>query len=149
MAGRNNFRFEGIEEVQQLLDALPKALGQKTLQGILRKNAKPLIERGRQLAPKDDGDLQKSLGTLSGRGAGKGVSIYVGPRRSNAFKGYHAHLVEFGTAARQTKDGRSTGTMPAQPFWRPAFDQTRDDIITGIRLDIKAILESNFQGLNF
>lgn len=33
----------------------------------------------------------------------------------------HGHLVEFGTAERQHKDGTSTGKMPAKPFLLPAW----------------------------
>ena len=33
----------------------------------------------------------------------------------------HAHLVEGGTGERRHKDGTSTGTMPAKPFFNPAF----------------------------
>lgn len=149
MAARNTFQFQGFKEVEQLLDALPKRLGEKTLQSILRKNAQPLIARGRELVPRRKGEVAKSLGVVAGRGAGRGTSIYVGPRRSKAFQGYAAHLIEFGTAPRTQKNGRRTGSMPAQPFWRPAFDQTKDTILAGIRLDIKTLLESNFQGLTF
>ncbi len=149
MPAKNTFQFEGFKEVEQLLDALPKKLGEQTLQKILRKNAQPLIQRGRELVPRRKGEIAKSLGVVAGRGAGRGTSIYVGPRRSKAFQGYAAHLLEFGTAPRVKKNGQSTGSMPASPFWRPAFDQTKDQIIAGIRLDIKAVLDSNFQGLNF
>jgi HK97 gp10 family phage protein len=145
----NNFRFDGIKEVQQLLDALPKRLGEKTLSKVLRRAARPLIDRGKELVSRDDGDVAKSLGVIAGRGAGRGQSVYVGPRRSGIFKGYHAHLLEYGTAPRVRKDGKSTGTMPARPFWRPAYDQTIEQVIASIRLDIKAILESDFKGLTF
>lgn len=149
MPARNNFRFEGVREVEQLLDALPKRVGERELQKILRRNAKPLIARGRELAPVNDGDLKKSLGTIAGRGAGRGVSVYVGPRRSSAFKGYAGHLVEFGTAPRFKADGTATGSVPARPFWRPAFEQTKDQVLAGIRLDIQQLLTSNFQGVRF
>ncbi|MCC2547714.1 HK97 gp10 family phage protein [Hymenobacter sp. BT175] len=149
MAAKNTFQFQGFKEVEQLLDALPKRLGEKTLQSILRKNARPLIQRGRELVPRNKGTVAKSLGTIAGRGAGRGTSVYVGPRRSKAFNGYAAHLIEFGTAPRVRKDGRATGSMPAQPFWRPAFEQTKDQVIAGIRLDIKAVLDGNFKDLNF
>ncbi len=33
----------------------------------------------------------------------------------------HAHLVEGGTVERQHKDGTSTGTMAAKPFFNPAW----------------------------
>jgi HK97 gp10 family phage protein len=146
---KNNFRFEGIKEVEALLDALPKRVGPRELTKVLRKNAKPLIERGRELVPKRKKSVSKSLGVIAGRGAGKGVSVYVGPRRSKGQNGYAAHLIEFGTAARVRKDGRSTGSMPANPFWRPAWEQTKDQVVAGIKLDIQALLDNNFKDVNF
>ncbi|MBG8552354.1 HK97-gp10 family putative phage morphogenesis protein [Hymenobacter guriensis] len=145
----NNFRFEGFKEVQQILDALPKKLGPKVISGIMRSAAKPLIERGRELAPKDDGDLRASLGVLAGRGAGRGSSVYVGPRRSEKYKGYAAHLIEYGTAPRKTESGKSTGSTPARPFWRPAFDQTKDEIIERIRKNLRLVLDSDFRNVDF
>lgn len=146
---KNTLVFKGIKEIELLLDALPKRVGEKQLQKVLRKNARPLIARGRELVPKRKGAVAKSLGTIAGRGQGKGVSVYVGPRRSAAFSGYAAHLIEFGTAARVRKDGRSTGSMPASPFWRPAWEQTKEQIVAGIRLDINALLDNNFQDVSF
>ncbi len=37
----------------------------------------------------------------------------------------HAHLVEGGTAPRMHKDGTTTGTMPAAPFFNPAWRLNR------------------------
>ena len=38
---------------------------------------------------------------------------------------HHAHLVEGGTKPRRHKDGTSTGTMPAAPFFNPAWRLNR------------------------
>lgn len=149
MPANNNLQFQGFREAEQLLDALGKKVGGRELQKILRNNLQITVERGRELVPRDDGDLAKSLGVINGRGAGRGVSVYGGPRRSSAYKGYHGHLVEFGTAPRFDKDGNSTGTMPAQPFWRPAWDQTKDQVLEGIRLDLQRLLTSDFSSVRF
>lgn len=41
-----------------------------------------------------------------------------------------AHLVEQGTKERRHKSGKSTGRMPASPFMKPAFEQTKDQVRT-------------------
>jgi len=43
-----------------------------------------------------------------------------------------AHLFEFGTAERTTKDGRKTGRMRATPFLRPAVDGMSDDEVAKV-----------------
>ena len=46
----------------------------------------------------------------------------------------HAHWLEYGTAQRQqATTGRSTGTMPAQPFFRPAVDSKLSEAAELIR----------------
>lgn len=56
----------------------------------------------------------------------------------------HAHLVEGGTEARQHKDGTSTGTMPAQPFFNPAWRLNRKRLEQRInRVLRKAIREAS------
>lgn len=151
--------MQGVEEIEKVLAGLPGKFGEQVVLKVLRKSAKPLINEAKQRAPKDDGDLQKSIGTISGRGGGKGKQIYVGPKRGGGFKGYHAHLVEYGTAPRKldkphvvTIGGRTvtithTGTMPAKPFMRPAFDTKIDEVQEVIATEFRSILQSGFKGV--
>lgn len=56
----------------------------------------------------------------------------------------HAHLVEGGTAPRLRKDGSTTGTMPAKPFFNPAWRLNRRRLQTRInRLLRKAFREAS------
>ena len=153
------FEMKGVNEIEKVLAGLPGKFGEQTVLKTLRKSAKPLIQEAKRRAPKDDGDLQKSIGTISGRGGGKGKQIYVGPKRGGNFKGYHAHLVEYGTAMRKlakptlVKIGGKmvtithTGSMPAQPFMRPAYDTKIDEVQEVIRTEFRSILESGFKGV--
>ena len=55
----------------------------------------------------------------------------------------HSHLVEGGTGERQHKDGTPTGTMPAKPFFNPAYRLNRDRIRRRLRRIInKAIKDA-------
>jgi HK97 gp10 family phage protein len=40
----------------------------------------------------------------------------------------HAHLGEYGTVPRFRKSGGTTGQMPARPFFRPAEEQSRNEV---------------------
>ncbi|HWL56535.1 MAG TPA: HK97-gp10 family putative phage morphogenesis protein [Paracoccus sp. (in: a-proteobacteria)] len=56
----------------------------------------------------------------------------------------HAHLVEGGTKPRLHKDGTTTGTMPAQPFFNPAWRLNRTRLQARInRLLRKAMREAS------
>ncbi|MBL4928002.1 HK97-gp10 family putative phage morphogenesis protein [Fuscibacter oryzae] len=55
----------------------------------------------------------------------------------------HAHLVEGGTEKRHHKDGTSTGAMPAQPYFNPAWRLNKARLLRRInRLLHKAIKEA-------
>lgn len=152
------FKFQGNKDIEAVLAAIQGKFGEQVVLKTLRKAAKPLINEAKQKAPKDDGDLQKSIGYINGRGSGKGQQIYVGPRRG-LYNGYHAHLVEYGTGMRKlseprivTINGRTvtithTGSMPAQPFMRPAYDAKIGEVQDEIAKEFRSILDSNFKGV--
>ena len=140
-----NLQFNGLTELRDVLDALPGKLGRQVVGQILRKAEKPLIAAAKAKAPKADGDLIKSIGGIAGRGGGKGEQRYVGPRRGGPNKGYAGHLVEYGTGPRRQKDGTSTGSMPAQPFMRPAYEETKEQIVEIIKQECGAIIADSFR----
>lgn len=41
---------------------------------------------------------------------------------------HHAHLLEFGTQQRKTKDGKNTGTVEARPFLFPTFVEEKEAV---------------------
>lgn len=62
----------------------------------------------------DPGNLKKSLGIYTKKKDRGAAVVYVGPRvGKSGHDGYYAHMVEFGTRY-----------QPAQPFMRPAIQQT-------------------------
>ncbi|MDO7888285.1 HK97-gp10 family putative phage morphogenesis protein [Hymenobacter cheonanensis] len=162
-----NLSFVGIEELSQVLDGLAgdKKLSGKVVRGILGKAAKPIIQKAQELAPKEDGDLQKSIGTIPGRGQGKGEQVYVGPRRGGRYKGYAGHLVEYGTAPHLIRAKAAGGQLhlrgnvfveqvhhpgaAAKPFMRPAFDSKKDEAIGIIKDECRIIIESEFKSIKF
>jgi HK97 gp10 family phage protein len=160
-----NLSFTGISELTEVLDALAgdKKLSGKVVRGILNKAAKPIIQKAKELAPKEDGDLQKAIGTIPGRGQGKGEQVYIGPRRGGRFKGYAGHLVEYGTAPHIIRAKAAGGQLhlrgnvfaeevqhpgaTAKPFMRPAFDSKKDEAIGIIKDECKAIILDGFKSV--
>jgi HK97 gp10 family phage protein len=160
-----NLSFVGIEELSQVLDGLAgdKKLSGKVVRGILNKAAKPIIVDAQSRVSKKDGDLQKAIGAIAGRGRGKGEQIYVGPRRGGRFKGYAGHLVEYGTAPHIIKAKAAGGHLRlhgnvfveevhhpgavAKPFMRPAFDSKKDEAIGIIKDECKKIILDGFKSV--
>ena len=160
-----NLSFTGIEELGEVLAGLAgdKKLSNKVVRGILSKAAKPIVQKAQELAPKEDGDLQKAIGTIPGRGQGKGEQVYIGPRRGGRFKGYAGHLVEYGTAPHVIRAKAAGGQLhlrgnvfveevhhpgaAAKPFMRPAYDTKKDEAIGIIKDECKAIILDEFKSV--
>jgi HK97 gp10 family phage protein len=103
----------GFEEIDQVLANLPAQLSKSVLQGTFKEAAKPLLEEAKRLVPVHEGDLQDSLGIVSGKKSGvEDVAVYVGPRY-NKRHGFIGAFIEYGTSKKA-----------AHPFMRPAYDKT-------------------------
>ena len=98
-----------------------------------KKAAKPLVDLAKSLVPVGKtGNLRKSIGSKMVRGD---IAIIVGARTGGANKGYHGHLVEFGTSLRKDrrhKSGKSVGRMPAAAFFKEAMDRTEKEVFDTI-----------------
>ena len=136
---RTIIRVTGIKEIDNCLQAMPLALKDRTLQNAGAAAAKPLIEKAKLLAPEGPtGNLVDSIGIVKGRfnqvqSLQREVgAVTAGPRRGK-FKGYAAHLVEYGTKPRFTKGkgkirkvkNAFRGVMKKTPFMEPAFNATK------------------------
>lgn len=115
------FNVTGAGVVRRRLAELEPKLRRKYMRQALTKAATPLLRRAKELVPKDEGKLKRSLRK----------KIRVNPKKTYGIVGAeysiapHQHLVERGTVARTHKSGKSTGVMPARPFMRPAWMATR------------------------
>ena len=94
------------------------------------------------------GNLRESIGFIQRDKSGYGKAMrLIGARVYGPYKGYHAHLIEEGTADRSKKRKKTvtaTGEKyapnvgPARPFMRPAFEQGRSiytQILTKLTTD--------------
>ena len=78
------------------------------------------------MGDKRPGALKRAIKVFSEKGTKDISRLRVGVDYKIA---PHAHLVEFGTKARTRKKRGSTGTMPAFPFMRPAFESTKERVL--------------------
>ncbi len=117
-AGRST--MSGVRELDKLLKKLPERVARNVVRGAVRKAGKVVETEMRTRAPVGPtGNLKASIGQIGVRQPDKRKVVRtVGALRGGGFKGYHAHLVEFGTVK-----------MPARPFIRPAWDQTQGEAL--------------------
>lgn len=118
--------LQGAKELEEALRELPKRLAKGAIRRALLKALEPIAEDARARVHRLRGFILRAIGVSTvlsrrqrkQRSTMKGdIEAYVG-----AAPARHAHLLEFGTGPRQTKDGKSTGQARAFPFLRPAWE---------------------------
>lgn len=113
--------FDGMDALIRSLEALPDTLTREAEQ-IVDDAAEEMAADVVQRYPLRDGDLRR--GVVVDRSAGSRLKTKV---RSRA---QHAHLYEYGTVERfHARNGKSVGTMPAQPTFIPAAQRHRKRMV--------------------
>ena len=96
----------GIKEIDMALSKLEKKINKRVMKKAMRKSVAEYRKAVRKRVPKRTGNLRKSL-TTDVKIMGKSPPILRGRMffsRTKGKKGYHAHLVEYGTGERVVKD---------------------------------------------
>lgn len=140
--------FTGVREIDRTLRNLPKELSHQILGAAHLAASKPLVEKEKLLAPEGPtGNLVDSIGAMktSIKKANAVGEVIVGPRKKGQYKGFHAHMVEYGTRQRQTKKGANRGKMTPEPFAAPSFEQTKDQVEKNISVQIGKKLVSRMK----
>jgi hypothetical protein len=122
-------RLTGHQDVDKVLRGLPLQVNHRVLQAAHTSAAKVLVTAEKLAAPEGPtGNLVDSIGVIKtpfGRAGALG-EINVGPRRGR-YKGYAAHLVEYGTKRRSYR-GANRGVMPKRPFALPSWMRVKDKV---------------------
>lgn len=119
----------GIKSIDECLRLLPLEMSEKVLSQAHSDAAFPLVAAAHYLAPVGKtGNLADSIGIekVGLKRGGEIGSIVVGARRRGQYRGYHAHLIEYG---KTNRDG--TRTQP-KPFMSTAFNNTKAEVESGI-----------------
>jgi HK97 gp10 family phage protein len=123
--------IKGIEEVADLLLTVTPRESRNILRRTTVTIARTVRDEVRKRAPVGPtGNLQRSIKSKRNSDERTLISAQVYADRSGgrSGKGYHSHLVEFGTRPRQKQSGAYSGVGPAQPFINPAADSLRGEI---------------------
>ncbi|MFB3788470.1 MAG: HK97-gp10 family putative phage morphogenesis protein [bacterium] len=135
-----NIEMRGWREIQASFAQLGKAGRLKNVhRKALYAGGVVIRARARELCPVKTGRLRKAIQVKRHRGTPETTHVSVG---IDYRKVRYGHLVEFGSPGRETKSGKSTGPMPAQPFMRPAFEATKEEVTNAIQnKTIEAVYE--------
>ena len=127
-------RIEGLEEVLERLDNL---IDENTLEKALGQACAIVEATAKQKAPKDTGELRRSITSRVEQQGDDFVGIVYTPLE-------YAPYVEYGTGLFAEEGGRadtpwsyqndkgewvSTSGMKPQPYMRPALDENREEIL--------------------
>ncbi len=124
---------EALEKALRDLGSDPEI--RKTLKSALLQAGEVMARAARRRAPKGktrrlaegiDVSLQLSRRQRSsGQKPGpNGAVAYLGAKPIGP-----AVLIEFGTTKRHWRNGKSTGHVPPHPFMRPAFEETKAEVL--------------------
>lgn len=123
------FELDGWDRFLKAVQSLPDKQKRSELLKIMRRVARPTVNAAKAFVPKREKKLERSIGVITSRSRTY-PSVYAGPRVKGSHEGFHGHLVEFGTGPRVRKDGSYAGQMPAQPYMRPAYEQTKGQAVS-------------------
>lgn len=136
---RQTFKIEGLAELDEALQELPKATARNVLKRVLVEQGQPIKDAGEALAPRLTGGLKESyaVGTkLSRRQKSQNskesdVEVYIGP----------------GPAAKAVQTEFGNAHQAAQPHLRPAFDGNVMKVLSGIKTSLENEIEKARQRL--
>lgn len=119
---------EGLDEAVRRVRSLTSSLEAKEVEQVLVKGMRVVRDEAKQRVPVRTGLLKSAIKARIGKRRGKFVA--------NAFaavdykKAPHAYLVEYGTRRSQAK-----------PYFRPAWDNKKDQVKKQIEEDLRKLLE--------
>lgn len=133
MAG-GSMKLDGFKELHDTLGQFKKGTERAILRRTATKALAPFVERAKQLAPVDDGHLRDSIVI--------GNSLTKNARREAKRDPVQGVRVFAGTSDRNGVP-REYGTWrtQAQPFMRPAFDATKDQMLDIVKVELRADIE--------
>lgn len=119
-------QIRGLKDLDDALKALPREIAGKNggpLRTALRSAAVVIRNRAMELAPKETGRLSRAIVIRRDKTPAPVNERFVikprkGASRRDLRGAYYWHFVEFGTEKN-----------PAQPFLRPAYDQTNQSAL--------------------
>lgn len=155
------YEVQGLEQFEKIMKGLSEKMRRSEIYNVIRNVAGPVEKAAKLEAAKiesnawtqhkriNSGNLEESIGRIRGKSRDY-ANIQVAPRAKGRFKGFHAQLVQFGTAGRRNKKGQNRGRMTANPFMQRAFDKTLNGVRANFEKQIAKKIEkfANTNGIS-
>lgn len=136
-----------LKKIRKQFNTLSSDVQDKIFRSVLRKHAKPLERKMKELAPVSEygskgeyphpkGYLKASIGIIASR-KGRYPTVWVRPRFIGKWNPYYVHFVVGGTRR---------GIQP-NPFIDRAWDATKAGIKSGIHADLSRLIQQRINGL--
>jgi HK97 gp10 family phage protein len=137
MSDEVTLQFDGMKELYETFNNLAKSLPPERVEPVLKQGAQVLQAAAKANAPRGEtGNLIKGIVVKQLPALGNNPKSAI--VKSTA---QHDHLVEYGTKPRRQKNGRFTGSMQANPFFRPAIDTYKEPVIQAIVNDLSGKID--------
>jgi len=151
--------INGWKALGKLLDEFPERIQRSIVNSVASSGAnvvkKAAKKNLKQNGSYKTGDLYDSIKTKKKKGEHGVYLVYT----SKA--GAHAHLVEYGTGPRKLDEEKEvqinpgqwvtithTGSMPAKPFFRPAFDENHNEVMKKMATQMAKKLQKEGEKMN-
>ena len=126
------YKIEGYDKFLKAVQTLPDKMKRQETLKLLRRVTKPTIAAAKAKVPEKEGKLKRSIGNITGKSKTY-PNVMVGPRAKGKHEGFHGALVECGHGG--------PAPAPANPYMRPAFDETKGRVTADAVKSIAQYLE--------
>ncbi len=125
--------FSGGRDLERALADLPRGTSKGVARRAIKKELKPVEDAAEAFWPgandafKITSRITASQLSDSAKSRKRSVvDIFVGSTEP------HAHLIEFGTGPRYTKNGAFRGSVSPEPMLQPAWDANKSQMLAGL-----------------
>lgn len=116
-----NARIQGLKELSASLADLKKSTQAGVLTRVLKKAAKPIADKAKELAPVDTGELRNSIGVTVVR-SNAGKSAFAAAMKSGASRSDAAQAARDANRA-DAGNGAKATVLVGTPSWRAHFSE--------------------------
>jgi len=132
-------KVQGFREIEKALADLPRGTAKGTSRRAMKKELAPIADTANAFWPGAADNVFRVTSRISASQKGDSqatrgrsvVNLYVGadygPQGAP-----HAHLIEFGTGPRYTRNGAFRGSVSPQPMLQPAWDMHKGKLLEGL-----------------
>lgn len=133
-------KVQGFREIEKALAELPRGTAKGVSRRAMKKELAPIASTANALWPSKTRAAPFIITSRVDRGQLRDSHMIFGRSKLNMFVGVpggkkgapHAHLIEFGTGPRYTKNGAFRGSVAPQPMLQPAWDMHKSKLLEGL-----------------